>query len=309
MTVAFSAALALPRSTSPSGHIRGERRRAGITCSTADDLMVVGAGTLGLKAAKLWREKHPEAAITCATWTEARHEEIVREGFSVTVASKLGDGDKSPYVLFCAPPGAAGPEYGSCVAQAAKLASTKVLFTSSTAAYADAPVITENSPLSDSPRAQRLIRAEESVLSLDTGCVARLAGLYTGSRGPHSFWLRRGACGGGPGGMLNMLHYDDAASFAVAALKSDTDTGTGDKVYLASDGNPLTRKELLDVALDHPRFNHFPFPKWTEGTDHVKTIDGSASNAKLKWKPRWNTFKEFMEAEANFIYNSVPIPV
>lgn len=256
---------------------------------------------MGMRAAKLWREKHPDAAITCATWTDSKHEEIMREEFSASVASELTA--ESPYVLFCAPPGAAGPEYGQCVAAAAKLASTRVVFTSSTGAYADAPIITEESALADSPRAQRLVRAEESVLAHDTGCVVRLAGLYTGSRGPHAFWLRRGACNGGPGGMLNMLHYDDAASFAVSALK-----GT-DKIYLAGDGNPLTRQELLDIALEHPRFNHFPLPRWLPGTDHVKKIDGSASNEKLQWKPKWNDFKQFMEAEANYIYNSVPMPV
>lgn len=305
MALAFSAPVSLARAANlRSKFDTARKRRATLTCSTADDLIVVGAGTLGLKAAKIWREKHPEAAIMCATWTDSHHEEIVREGFSVSVASQLGD-SKSPYVLFCAPPGAAGPEYGQCVAAAAKLASTRVVFTSSTGAYADAPVVTEDSPLSDAPRAQRLVRAEESVLNLDTGCVVRLAGLYTGTRGPHSFWLRRGVCSGGPGGMLNMLHYDDAADFAVAALKGDS----SDKVYLASDGNPLTRMELLEVALSHPRFDHFPLPKWNEGTDHVKVIDGSASNAKLKWAPKWKTFKAFMEAEANFIYNSVPMPV
>ena len=61
----------------------------------------------------------------------------------------------------------------------------------------------------------RLIAAEESVLSRG-GSVVRLAGLYSMDRGPHTFWLKNGTVSSNADGLVNTLHYDDAARVAVA---------------------------------------------------------------------------------------------
>lgn len=37
------------------------------------------------------------------------------------------------------------------------------------------------------------------------------SGLYTPDRGPHTFWLARGEVGAPEEGVINMLHYEDAA--------------------------------------------------------------------------------------------------
>lgn len=68
----------------------------------------------------------------------------------------------------------------------------------------------------------RLHAAEEAVLSKG-GNVIRLAGLYTISRGPHEYWLRRVARGGGViqgsgDSMINLLHYEDAASAVISLM-------------------------------------------------------------------------------------------
>lgn len=80
----------------------------------------------------------------------------------------------------------------------------------------------------------RLLAAEEAVLSRG-GNVIRLAGLYTATRGPHSYWLQRAkdlsgtaqassaVIQGSAEDVLNMLHYEDAASAVIALLRS---TGT-----------------------------------------------------------------------------------
>jgi len=47
-----------------------------------------------------------------------------------------------------------------------------------------------------------------------------LSGLYTPTRGPHSYWLRNGTVDSNADGVVNMLHYEDAASVIIAALKS-----------------------------------------------------------------------------------------
>lgn len=58
----------------------------------------------------------------------------------------------------------------------------------------------------------------------------RLAGLYTTTRGPHSYWLQRAKdlvdtpaaaiIQGSATDVLNMLHYEDAASAVIALLHS-----------------------------------------------------------------------------------------
>jgi hypothetical protein len=90
----------------------------------------------------------------------------------------------------------------------------------------------------------RLLAAEEAVLSRG-GNVIRLAGLYTATRGPHSYWLQRAKdLAGSPEAaiiqgsatdVLNMLHYEDAASAVLALLRS-----TGDHA-----GSPLISTNWL----------------------------------------------------------------
>ena len=46
----------------------------------------------------------------------------------------------------------------------------------------------------------------------------RLAGLYDETRGPHTYWLKNGTVQGSGDIYINMLHYEDAAAAAIAAL-------------------------------------------------------------------------------------------
>ena len=67
----------------------------------------------------------------------------------------------------------------------------------------------------------RLLAAEEAVIQRG-GRVVRLAGLYTESRGPHSYWMRKSIANetidGSANGLINMLHYEDAAGAIIAAM-------------------------------------------------------------------------------------------
>ena len=60
-----------------------------------------------------------------------------------------------------------------------------------------------------------MIAAEETVLSRG-GSVVRLAGLYAKDRGPHTFWINSGSVASNADGLVNMLHYEDAAQVAIA---------------------------------------------------------------------------------------------
>lgn len=69
------------------------------------------------------------------------------------------------------------------------------------------------------------------------GSVVRLAGLYTENRGPHTFWFKRASQGlpieTNADGVINMLHYEDAASVTIqAALRPGAAQSSCELFYL-----------------------------------------------------------------------------
>jgi nucleoside-diphosphate-sugar epimerase len=149
----------------------------------------------------------------------------------------------------------------------------------------------------DSPRIARAIGAEEACRQAG-GCNLRLAGLYSLQRGPHNFWLTSDkGVSGGPSGIINMLHYDDAASACLAALKAGPGVCSGQN-FLISDGNPITRKEICESALKNKIYESCSMPEFL-GSDAPllalgKIYDGSVSNRALQWKPKYKSFDSFM---------------
>lgn len=129
------------------------------------------------------------------------------------------------------------------------------------------------------------------------GCCLRLAGLYTLERGAHSFWLNSGKDVSGPAdGIINLLHYDDAASACLAALRVGSKVVQG-RTFLVSDGNPLTRKQICESAMKAKIYADKKMPKFL-GDDNEpkgKIYDGTVSNSVLQWKPKYSSFDEFME--------------
>ena len=69
-------------------------------------------------------------------------------------------------------------------------------------------------------------------------------------RGPHTFWLKNGTVNSNADGLVNMLHYEDGASAAIATMLR----GVAGTVYLAADDEPLTREEICQSALASGRF-------------------------------------------------------
>ena len=148
-----------------------------------------------------------------------------------------------------------------------------------------------------SPRSHRLVNAEKNVLA-KKGSVLRLAGLYTLERGAHNYWLDKGdgSVKGSKDGIINLLHYDDAAGACLAALKTDNDIGGS--VFLISDGHPTTRFGICESALKSKRYNGVAMPSFGEddGSGKGKIYDGKISNESLKWEPRYESFDKFMES-------------
>jgi len=132
-------------------------------------------------------------------------------------------GTRWPYVLFSASP-SGNDDYAGAVASALEYwdrdaPGGRFVFTSSAGVCAeqDGGVVTETSPVGSGPRSERLLAAEKVVLAAG-GCVVRFAGLYLEGRGAHNYWLTQEEVAQRPDGLINQIHYRDAANAAVAAL-------------------------------------------------------------------------------------------
>jgi len=174
------------------------------------------------------------------------------------------------------------------------------VFTSSGGIYGpgNGETVSETTPIPtpESPRTKRLVEAELNTIAAG-GCVLRLAGLYTLERGAHNYWLEKGdgTVKGSQDGIINLLHYDDAAGSCVAALQADREQTRG-KTFLISDGNPTTRGGICESSLKSKKYGSKSMPIF--GGDNSagkgKIYDGHWSNDVLSWKPVYSSFDEFM---------------
>ena len=208
------------------------------------------------------------------------------------------------------------------------------VFTSSGVVYGDGSgsIVNESSPTVESesggsvgkdgeknPRALRMRNAESAALSIG-GCALRLAGLYSLDRGAHNYWLTKlgsstmdgrvaGTVQGRGDGIVNLLHYDDAASAVLAALLSGPHV-TSRRVFLISDGSPTTRRGICESASKHPRYSAFGMPSFTSDDEagqmggKGKVYDGRRSNEALKWMPTYPSFDEFMMLDSSSAVSS-----
>ena len=135
----------------------------------------------------------------------------------------------------------------------------RLVYASSTGVYGqtegdwvdeEAPAV----PLTDSGRA--CLEAEGIVLALPGSVVLRYSGLYGPGRIIRRPAVERGEpIVGDPDRTLNVIHIDDAANAAVAAL----DRGEPGRIYLASDDRPVARREYYGRVAEYlkaptPRF-------------------------------------------------------
>ncbi|KAK1865241.1 hypothetical protein I4F81_007775 [Pyropia yezoensis] len=282
-----------PSSSSPPPAVAADGGSASSAApALGGDLLILGAGTLGSIAARLWmdggRDGGPPRSVVAETRTERRHDALraggavprTREQADAADAAAAGGGSDggggddstaSPAiapavtfsnVLFCMPP-SSSDDY---VAEACRAVACwrgpsagRLVFTSTAGAYAEenGGVVTEGSPTT--PGGGRL-GAAEAVIATAGGTVVRLAGLYALGRGAHKFW-------------------------------------------------PVTRRELVDAALAHPTFagakapvfeadipsplpGGVPMPAERGGLG--KAIDCSRTWEVLGWKPRFESYDAFM---------------
>lgn len=323
--------LALPAALSFGAHA-GALGTAGVSASTSalsmssattDGIAVVGCGVLGTSLCRqlLDNSNFDSRKVTGITKTTSKHEQIRS---AVGGAAATADGDerlqllsandvasdaKFKDVVFCAPP-SGFDDYPAAVREAIDRYWDKDLggcfvFTSSGGIYgqgSDGETVTETSPTADpetNPRTAKLVGAETACRD-GGGCVLRLAGLYTLERGAHNYWLESGKdIQGRPDGIINLLHYDDAASACMAAIEAGPGVVAA-KTFLISDSHPTTRLGICESAIKAAKYADKEIPPIVGGDDmpRGKIYDGSWSDATLNWKPKYESFDKFMASQS-----------
>jgi nucleoside-diphosphate-sugar epimerase len=287
------------------------------------DCAVIGVGVLGTLVCRDLLADDRVVEVTGITRTDTNHASIrdqvtggdarkdalLRLVTSDTIAFKK----KFRNVLFCAPP-SGFDDYPGATQEAIERywlgpqGGGQFVFTSSGAVYGDTThdIVTEDTPVdraSTALRVQRLIRAEDTVLQAG-GCCLRLAGLYNLLRGPHNYYLTNFATGkvidSPPDGLVNLLHYEDAAAACLAALRQPP-SSTSKRVFLISDGHPTSRYHLCQYALKAAYYRDRTMPQFNTTSEAIKPgklYDGSLSNQILQWTPQYTSFQAFMEVNA-----------
>jgi nucleoside-diphosphate-sugar epimerase len=93
------------------------------------------------------------------------------------------------------------------------------------------------------------------------------------------------------GRLLNMLHYEDAASAVICAILA----GKGEITYLVSDDEPVTREDICKAALESGLFPGAKMPTFKAETGpRGKTCDCSKTKNAIGWEPKYPSFQEYM---------------
>lgn len=265
------------------------------TQTSSHELLVIGAGRLGGRVASLWRGDFPNATIVAETKSARRHPQLLSKGVEARVNSDQ-DQRKFHNVLASMPPSAVR-DYRFEMQRAVDLWSGmgRLVMVSSTAVYAEVNggICEEGSKLANDPRAERMLAAESEIIDAG-GIVVRMAGLYDRDRGPHIVYLQTRKSNRRPDGVINLIHYDDAAELCVAILRR----GEPGEVYLGCDDAPITRQELVELTVTSKFYgggdssNHCNFI----GTDgpRGRRCKNSRTRSALRWQPRVASFPQWL---------------
>lgn len=284
---------------------RGAQPRTVAAAGGEEDLLVVGPGVLGGYAGVLWRNGG-RGAVRGETNSDAAHGRLAAQG--LTPALKPAPGAPAATydnVLFSAPPSGSEDYVGEVAAALTRWSGAGgFVFTSSASVVAvdDGGPADESSPtvpLGASDKTDRLLQAEAAVRDAG-GCVVRLVGLYHAARGAHTYFARVGDVPRWGGATLNLIHYEDAASLAVAALQD----GRPGALYVGCDGAPLSYEDMMaawEAATGQgATFSGAPPAGGASG----KRMANPATRAELAWTPKYASFAEFCAAGASDYYTT-----
>ncbi|KAJ4722247.1 NAD(P)-binding Rossmann-fold superfamily protein [Melia azedarach] len=247
-----------------------------------NDLLIVGAGVLGRLVAEQWRQEQPGCQIYGQTLTTDHHDELIKMGINPSLKGSEAT-QKFPYVIFCAPPSRTSDYPGDVrLAALSWNGEGSLLFTSSSAPYdcndngscdEDGPVV----PIGRSPRTDVLLKAEQVVLEF-------------GDRGAHVYWLQKGTVEVRPDHILNLIHYEDAASLSIAILRKKL----RGRIFLGCDNHPVSRQEVMDLVDKSGKFSK-KFNGFTGTSDPLgKKLNNSKTREEIGWEPKYRSFAHFL---------------
>ncbi|KAL0862424.1 hypothetical protein Bca101_041542 [Brassica carinata] len=119
-------------------------------------------------------------------------------------------------------------------------------------------------------------------------------------RGAHNYWLNKETVDARPDHILNLIHYEDAASLAVAIMKKKA----GGRIFLGCDNLPLSRQEVMDLMDQSGKFDK-KFKGFTSEFLSVidetctsgplgKKLNNSKTRAEIGWEPKYPSFAQFL---------------
>ena len=166
---------------------------------------------------------------------------------------------------------------------------TRFVYTGSTSVYAqtDGLGVDENSP------------AEDVVLAVPGGTVARLAGIYGRGRSAllRNFLAGEATIEGDGGRWLNQIHRDDAAAALFRLAQPDAPPG----IYNVADDSPLTQLSLYQGLAAH--FGRELPPHGPEDRNRKRGWTSKhVLNGRLRasgWRPRWGSFLDWAREEGS----------
>lgn len=115
---------------------------------------------------------------------------------------------------------------------------------------------------------------------------------HKADRGAHVYWLEKGTVEARPDHILNLIHYEDAASLAVAILKKKRHG----QIFLGCDNHPVSRQELMDLVNKSGKFSK-KFEAFTGTSDPLgKRLNNSKTREEIGWQPKYPSFSQFLES-------------
>lgn len=222
--------------------------------------LIVGCGYLGTRVGRALAERGETVIGT--TRSPQRAMELERLGIRPLIADLLAPGPAAWPVcdrfLFCVAPGR-GPGASPRGVYVDGLRSLLIhlpgrprgVLVSTTGVYHqdDGSRVDETSPAEPTSESGRANLEAEAILLASPGrghAVLRLAGLYGPGRILRREAIERGApIVGDPDHILNLIHLDDAARFAIALLDRDDPPHA---LYLASDDRPAPRRSFYEAV-------------------------------------------------------------
>src|SRR3546814_9315449 len=110
---------------------------------------------------------------------------------------------------------------------------------------------------------------------------------YTTLFRSHAKWLKTGKGSGHPKGTVSLIHYDDAAMAVVNALRY----GRANDTYLAADDLTLTRQQICEAAMKHPRYGKLSMPKFDSSAPRIeRSYNTTWTRKQLKFEPKHENF-------------------